>query len=99
MDSKEPKPLSNDAAPGNPSARSIWLETPNTGSQFRPWLDPFLREEPDARGGVIVCPGGGYGDRAGHARAQGFVRSNEVPALVNDSRGQATPGRARDRFH
>ena len=64
----------------------LWnaLESAGTGraeDDFEPYLELYLQESPEtARGAVLVCPGGGYCNRAPHEagpiaeqfRAQGF---------------------------
>ncbi|MEN6581455.1 MAG: alpha/beta hydrolase [Armatimonadota bacterium] len=54
-----------------PTSRSIWLwnegeYSGDMGDGFKPWLDPYPIETDRARGAVLVCPGGGYENRAPH---------------------------------
>ncbi len=47
----------------------LWPGEPPYSSpddDFRPWLDLYPLDAPDARGAVLVCPGGGYNHRAPH---------------------------------
>ena len=53
-----------------PSSRSLWLwseeEFQTATPGFRPWLDPYPLESERPVGAVLICPGGGYGQRAYH---------------------------------
>jgi acetyl esterase/lipase len=55
-----------------PTEESIWLwdegKMPAVceESDFKPWIDKYLVDSDSARGGVLICPGGGYGHRAPH---------------------------------
>ncbi len=47
----------------------LWPSTPphsSDGGSFCPVLETFILPSAEARGAVIVCPGGGYDHRAGH---------------------------------
>ena len=57
--------------PEQPTSRSILLwpgAPPNSapGNDFRPWLDPFPIQTDTPKGAVLICPGGGYRNRAPH---------------------------------
>lgn len=53
------------------SENSLWLwpgEPPCSSPEddFRPWLELYPADTTDVRGAVLVCPGGGYVNRAPH---------------------------------
>ncbi|HQE94182.1 MAG TPA: alpha/beta hydrolase [Anaerolineae bacterium] len=53
------------------SANRVWLwsgEPPYSSPEddFRPWLDLYPADTAEVRGAVLVCPGGGYVNRAPH---------------------------------
>lgn len=53
------------------SANSLWLwpgAPPHSSPEddFRPWLELYPLDTTDVRGAVLVCPGGGYVNRAPH---------------------------------
>lgn len=58
------------------------------GPEDRPRLTPFLLDSPGPHGCVIVCPGGGYGGRAGHEAAPiaQWLNSIGVASAVLDYR-------------
>ena len=64
------------------SQNSLWLwpgEPPCSSPEddFRPWLESYPLDMPDARGAVLVCPGGGYTHRAPHEAEPIARRFNE----------------------
>jgi acetyl esterase/lipase len=59
----------------------LWPDTPPGETHedaFRPTLTTFLLEGDEARGAVVVVPGGGYGGRADHEREPIARRFNEA---------------------
>jgi len=49
--------------------RMLWEGTPpaqSTESDFHPYLEPHVLSTAEARGAVLICPGGGYTMRAQH---------------------------------
>ena len=67
----------------------LWnaLESAGTGraeDDFEPYLELYLQESPEtARGAVLVCPGGGYCNRAPHEAgpiAERFRATGRQPA-------------------
>lgn len=72
-----------------PTDRSIFLwdgASPIDGVNdgFRPWLDFYPVASPQPRGAVLICPGGGYGDRMPHEGILVAKRFNDhgIPAIV-----------------
>jgi acetyl esterase/lipase len=67
----ERKPFQYLQEPG-PHAILLWQGVPAGSSLHEdntPWLEPFLLQGRQARGAVIICPGGAYIGHAGHEGA------------------------------
>lgn len=59
----------------------LWPDAPPKSSpddSFRPYIEPFLVDTAEPRGAVLVCPGGGYGNRAEHEGVPIAQRLNEA---------------------
>ncbi len=59
----------------------LWPDEPPCSSpddSFRPWLELYLLAGEVPRGAVLICPGGGYANRAPHEGAPVARRFNEA---------------------
>ncbi len=61
----------------------IWKDRKSSGAgnpeeDFQPYLETFLLPGNEARGAVIVCPGGGYSHRANHEGAPVAEKFNQA---------------------
>jgi acetyl esterase/lipase len=54
----------------------LWDKVPESADGFEPFLEPFLLEDGQPHGAVIVCPGGAYTHRAPHEGAPVAERMN-----------------------